>query len=45
LIFHQISRNPSNKGIKVAKSMVNILNPVFEKEFGYPFQKAMIPTL
>ena len=39
---HTISRNPSNKGIKVAKSMVNILNPVFEKEFGYTFQKAMI---
>lgn len=37
-----ISRNPSNKGIKVAKSMVNILNPVFEKEFGHTFQKAMI---
>ena len=39
---HTISRNPSNKGIKVAKSMVNNLNPVFEQEFGYTFQKAMI---
>ena len=26
-----ISRNPSNKGIKVTRVMVNILNPVFEK--------------
>jgi hypothetical protein len=26
----------------VARAMVNILNPVFEKEFGYSFQKAMI---
>jgi hypothetical protein len=34
--------SPSNKGIKVAKSMVNNLNPVFEQEFGYTFQKAMI---
>lgn len=37
-----ISRNLSNKGIKVAKVMVKILNPVFEKEFGDTFNKAMI---
>jgi hypothetical protein len=37
-----ISRNPSNKGIKVTRAMVNILNSVFEKEFSHTFQKAMI---
>ena len=37
-----ISINPSNKGIKVTRAMVNILNSVFEKEFGQIFQKAMI---
>lgn len=36
-----MSRNPTGKVSKVAKAVVNYLDPVFEKEFGQNFQTAM----